>query len=138
MNDPRTSVDWNHTTVLRKRSPKGKQTVENPLAIKSNSPFTVETTRKDTGNKSHTPGVIPNRKLDEATEPDALPTVSLSLGQKIQAGRRAKTPAMTQAQLAQAINVKVAIINDYELGRGMPDNTVINKLERALGVKLRA
>jgi putative transcription factor len=138
MNDPRTSVDWNHTTVLRKHTPKGKQTVENPLAIKGNSLFKVETTRRDTGNHSRTPGVISNRKLDEATEPDALPTVSLSLGQKIQAGRRAKTPAMTQAQLAQAINVKVAIINDYEQGRGIPDNTVINKLERALSVKLRA
>lgn len=138
MNDPRTSVDWNHTTVLRKRLPKGKQTVENPLAIKGNSINTVKTIRKDTGNKSHIPGIIANRKLDEATEPDVIQTVSLSMGQKIQAGRRAKTPPMTQAQLAQAINVKVAIINDYEQGRGIPDNTVINKLERALGVKLRA
>lgn len=137
MNDPRTSVDWNHTTVLRKHAPKGKQTVENPLAIKGNSPFKIETTRKDTSNKSHVPGIISNRKLDEATEPGIIPTVSLSLGQKIQAGRRSKTPPMTQAQLAQAINVKVAIINDYEQGRGIPDNTVINKLERTLGTKLR-
>jgi putative transcription factor len=60
--------------------------------------------------------------------------VGLSLAKKIQQARVAKS--LTQAQLAQKINIKPAIINDYEQGKGVPDNTVITKLARALATKL--
>ena len=44
---------------------------------------------------------------------------------------------MTQAQLAQKVNVKQNVINEYESGKAVPDNALLGKLERALGVKLR-
>ena len=132
MNDPRTSVGWNDVTVLRKSHRNQPKTVENPLGMK---PEKVATERRDTGNKSHEPPKVAAYKLDQADEPDRLPEVGLSLARRIQQARTGKS--LTQAQLAQQINVKPVIINDYEQGKGVPDNTVISKLERALGVKLR-
>ena len=50
------------------------------------------------------------------------------------AARRAKK--MTQAQLAQAINEKPQIIQEYESGKAIPAPAVLSKLSRALGVVL--
>ena len=44
---------------------------------------------------------------------------------------------MTQKELAQSIQVKQQIINDYETGKAIPDSGIINKLQRVLGQKLR-
>jgi putative transcription factor len=43
---------------------------------------------------------------------------------------------MTQAKLAQAINEKPAVINEYENGKAIPNGQIISKIERALGCKL--
>jgi putative transcription factor len=132
MNDPRTSVAWDSVTVLRKSGKNQPKTVENPLVLK---PGNVATERRDTSNKSHEPPKIAAFKLDQANEAYPINEVGLSLARRIQQARTAKS--LTQAQLAQQINVKPAIINVYEQGKGVPDNTVISKLERVLGVKLR-
>ena len=39
--------------------------------------------------------------------------------------------------LLQRINEKPQVVNDYESGRAIPNQQVISKLERAVGVKLR-
>lgn len=44
---------------------------------------------------------------------------------------------LTQAQLAQMINEKPQVIQEYESGKAIPNQQIITKLERALGVKLR-
>ncbi|KAF8659084.1 hypothetical protein HU200_058727 [Digitaria exilis] len=44
---------------------------------------------------------------------------------------------MTQAQLAQMINEKPQVIQEYESGKAIPNQQIIGKLERALGTKLR-
>ncbi|KAE8691851.1 Multiprotein-bridging factor 1a [Hibiscus syriacus] len=44
---------------------------------------------------------------------------------------------LTQAQLAQMINEKPQIIQEYESGKAIPNQQIICKLERALGAKLR-
>lgn len=51
--------------------------------------------------------------------------------------RGEKTPPMTQKDLATKVNEKPSVINDYESGRAVPNQQVLAKLERALGVKLR-
>ena len=43
---------------------------------------------------------------------------------------------MTQAQLAQAINEKPQIIQEYESGKAIPAPAVLSKLARAWGVVL--
>ena len=69
--------------------------------------------------------------------PISLPTrlsVSSALKKSIMAARLAKK--MTQAQLAQAINEKPQIIQEYESGKAIPAPAVLSKLSRALGVVL--
>ncbi|KAK5780468.1 multiprotein-bridging factor 1 PWA37_002554 [Arxiozyma heterogenica] len=44
---------------------------------------------------------------------------------------------MSQKELATKINEKPTVINDYESARAIPNQQVLAKLERALGVKLR-
>ncbi|WVZ04031.1 hypothetical protein V8G54_024837 [Vigna mungo] len=44
---------------------------------------------------------------------------------------------LTQAQLAQVINEKPQVIQEYESGKAIPNQQIIGKLERALGTKLR-
>lgn len=44
---------------------------------------------------------------------------------------------ITQKDLAQMINEKSGVINEYENGRAVPNPNIINKLEKALGTKLR-
>jgi putative transcription factor len=44
---------------------------------------------------------------------------------------------MTQAQLSQLINEKPQIVQEYESGKAIPNQQIIMKLERVLGVKLR-
>ena len=53
----------------------------------------------------------------------------------IQQARLAKK--MSQQQLATAINEKPQVVQEYENGKAIPNQQVLGKLERALGVKLR-
>lgn len=75
-------------------------------------------------------------KLDAETDVLAHATVSLSLSKSIQKARIEKK--WSQAQLAQAINEKPAVINQYESGKALPNNQIISKIERALGTKVRS
>ena len=62
--------------------------------------------------------------------------VSMSLAKTIQQARIARG-FKTQKDLANAVGVKVDIIGGYESGKSIPDNTVMQKLRRVLGVKLK-
>lgn len=44
---------------------------------------------------------------------------------------------MSQKDLAQKVNEKPSIIQEYESGKAIPNPGILGKLERALGVKLR-
>ena len=44
---------------------------------------------------------------------------------------------MTQKQLAQSLQVKPQVVNDYETGKAIQDSNLINKMQRILGTKLR-
>lgn len=76
----------------------------------------------------------PARKLDEQTENVAHARVSQELRMAIQRARLAKK--MPQKDLAAQISEKPGLVNDYESGRAIPTPHMINKLSRALGVKL--
>lgn len=39
---------------------------------------------------------------------------------------------LTQKDLAQKINVRPSVINDYESGKAIPDSKVLNKIKREL------
>ena len=43
----------------------------------------------------------------------------------------------SQKDLAQKINEKPSVLQDYESGKAIPNPQILGKLERTLGVKLR-
>ena len=62
--------------------------------------------------------------------------VSHSMGSMIQQGRIAKG-FKTQKELALAVGVNASIINSYESGKAIPDPSILQKLRRVLGIKLK-
>ncbi|VDK23158.1 unnamed protein product [Taenia asiatica] len=74
-------------------------------------------------------------KLDEETEDFHHATVPLDVGRLIMQGRQDAN--LTQKELATKINEKPQIIAEYEQGKAIPNQTILTKLERALGIKLR-
>lgn len=74
-------------------------------------------------------------KLDRETEELHHDRVTLEVGKVIQRGRQSK--GLTQKDLATKINEKPQVIADYESGRAIPNNQVLGKTERAIGLKLR-
>lgn len=61
--------------------------------------------------------------------------MSLDVCKIIQQARQAK--GLSQKELATKINEKQQVVNEYESGKAIPNNQVMGKLERALGIKLR-
>ncbi|KAK9877929.1 hypothetical protein WA026_020152 [Henosepilachna vigintioctopunctata] len=129
--------DWDTVTVLKKRAPKAS-TMKSEQAVNAarRSGVQVDTQMKygAGSNKQHV-ATKNTAKLDRETEELKHETISLDLGKLIQQGRQSK--GMSQKELATKINEKPQIITDYEAGRGIPNNIIIGKIERALGIKLR-
>jgi len=97
----------------------------------------VDTEKKHAGgtNKSSSSGMVATAaKLDENGATFRHATVSHEFKQALQQARLAKK--VTQAALATAINEKQTVINEYESGKAIPKGDIINKLNRALGVRL--
>ncbi len=89
----------------------------------------VSTMRKDSGTGRNA------LKLELDDENLTHKTVSVDVKKAILQGRLAKK--LTQAQLAQQINEKPQIVQEYESGKAIPNQQILGKLERVLGVKLR-
>lgn len=133
--------DW-EPVVIRKAKPKS-QDLRDPKAVNQalRAGAAVETVKKSDGgtNKKATAGVAVQpasaRKLDELTEPAALDRVPTGVRQGIQKARLGKK--MSQAELAKAICERVQVVQEYENGKAVPNQAVLAKMERTLGVKLR-
>lgn len=128
--------DW-EVAALKRRLP-NKTNINSDAAINAarRQGVAVETQQKYGGgtNKQHV--VTKNTaKLDRETEELKHDKVPIDLGKLIMQGRQAK--GMSQKDLATKICEKPQIVNDYEAGRGIPNNIVIGKIERTLGIKLR-
>ena len=75
------------------------------------------------------------QKLDQ-TELGTHEKVSISMAKTIQQARIAKG-FKTQKDLAVVVGVPVNVINSYESGKAIPDNTILQKLRKVLGVRLK-
>ncbi|GFU76718.1 endothelial differentiation-related factor 1 homolog [Trichonephila clavipes] len=129
--------DWDTVTYLRKKPPKASQ-LRSQQAINAaqRRGLSIETTKKFNAatNKQH--GTSLNTlKLDRETEELHHETISMDVGRLIQQGRSSKN--LTQKDLATRINEKQQVINDYEAGRAVPNQNVLSKIERVIGMKLR-
>lgn len=58
--------------------------------------------------------------------------VDVSFSIKMKQGRNNKN--ITQKELAQKINVKPAVINEYESGRAIPNPKTLNNIKKILGI----
>ena len=73
-------------------------------------------------------------KLDNDNESTRVETVSNEIKTRIIQGRQAKK--LTQKQLANMVQMKPSDIQAYENGKAVPKHQEIQKIQRALGVKL--
>jgi putative transcription factor len=132
------SQDW-EPVVVRKKAPNASAKKDEKAvneARRAGGP--IETIKKFNAgsNKAATSATgLNTKKLDDETEVLAHERVSADLKKNIMQARLEKK--LTQAQLAQQINEKPQIIQEYESGKAIPNNQIIAKLERVLGVKLR-
>lgn len=128
--------DWETVTFLRKKPQKSALKSEQAINRARREGAAIDTQQKWGGgqNKQHVT-TKNTAKLDRETEQLKHDKVSLDLGKLIQQGRQAK--GWSQKDLATRCNEKPQVINDYEAGRGIPNQAVIGKIEKALGVKLR-
>merc|ERR1719160_66502 len=97
----------------------------------------VDTEKKDAGgtNSSASSKMVSTAvKLDEHGDQFKHATVSHEFKLALQQARLAKK--MSQQALATGINEKSSVINEYESGKAIPNGQIINKLNRALGVRL--
>ncbi|KAI5054636.1 hypothetical protein GOP47_0029781 [Adiantum capillus-veneris] len=130
--------DW-EPVIIRKKAPNAAAKRDEKAvneARRAGGP--IETVKKYNAgaNKASTstPG-LNTKKLDEETEVLAHERVSTDLKKAIVQARVDKK--LTQSQLAQLINEKPQIVQDYESGKAIPNQQIISKLERVLGAKLR-
>ncbi|KAJ4708412.1 putative Multiprotein-bridging factor [Melia azedarach] len=129
--------DW-EPVVLHKSKSKAQE-LRDPKAVnqarRSGAP--VQTMKKfdAASNKKTTGPVVNAKKLDEGTEPGSLDRVSVEVRQAIQKARLEKK--MSQAELAKQINERPQVVQEYENGKAVPNQAVLAKMERVLGLKLR-
>ena len=75
------------------------------------------------------------KRLDDDNEGTKVKKIDFGVKINIQKGRQAKD--LTQQQLAHLINEKPSVVADYENGRGVPNESVLQRMEKALGIYLR-
>jgi len=133
------NLDWDSKTVIgfKAKAPKVTRNTSDLNAARRVGAV-VATDKKVTAgtNKAHQ-GTDHQRiaKLDRENEVAPPPKIPPSVGKAIQTARMEKQ--LAQKDLAQKVNEKPSIIQDYEAGKAIPNPQILAKLERALGVKLR-
>ncbi|XP_010276985.1 PREDICTED: multiprotein-bridging factor 1b [Nelumbo nucifera] len=130
--------DW-EPVVIRKKAPtaaaKKDEKAVNAARRMGADIETVKKSNAGTNRAASSSTSLNTRKLDDETENLAHGRVPTELKKNIMQARMDKK--LTQAQLAQMINEKPQVIQEYESGKAIPNQQIIAKLERALGVKLR-
>ncbi|XP_021948330.1 endothelial differentiation-related factor 1 homolog [Folsomia candida] len=124
-------------TILRKK-PMKSSAMKSEQAVNTarRQGAEIDTQQKfGAAQNKHQPSTLNVAKLDRETEELKHATVSLDVGKLIMQGRQAK--GLSQKDLATKICEKPQIIGDYEAGRGIPNQGVLGKIEKVIGLKLR-
>ncbi|KAI9568951.1 multi protein bridging factor 1-domain-containing protein [Boletus coccyginus] len=131
--------DWDSKLVIgfKAKAPKvARNTSELNAARRTGAVVATDKKVAGGGNKAHVgPDHQRIAKLDRENEVAPPPKVNPSVGKAIQTARMDKQ--FTQKELAQKINEKPSVIQDYESGKAIPNPQILSKMERILGVKLR-
>ncbi|EKX74419.1 multiprotein bridging factor type, putative [Theileria equi strain WA] len=128
--------DWKPVVWVKNESVKGPNK-EAALNKARRSGVELETQKKFLGGQNKaTKGFIPGNaaKIENETECFKVERISFAFRTALQKARMDKK--MTQIQLARAINESETTIKEYENGTGIPNGQIVQKLNRALGVRL--
>jgi len=133
------NVEWDSKLVVGKKTKAPKVTKNAADLNAARRAGAVVATEKKvvTGvNKAHQ-GTDHQRivKLDRENEVAPPAKVAPSVGRAMQTARMELK--LSQKDVAQKINEKPSVLQDYESGKAIPNPQILSKLERTLGVKLR-
>jgi len=131
--------DWDSKTVIGFKAKTAKVTrTTSDLNAARRAGAVVATDKKVTGggNKAHQ-GTDHQRiaKLDRDNEVAPPAKIAPNVGRAMQTARMELK--LSQKDVAQKINEKPSILQDYESSKAIPNPQILGKLERVLGVKLR-
>ncbi|PPQ90140.1 hypothetical protein CVT25_012309 [Psilocybe cyanescens] len=130
--------DWESKTIIGSKRSVAKVTKKDSDLNGMTTGSIVATDKKMTagGNKAHQ-GTDHQRiaKLDRENEVAPPPKIAPSVGRAIQDARLELK--FSQKDVAQKVNEKPSVIQDYESSKAIPNPQILGKLERVLGVKLR-
>lgn len=131
----------NHDDTVYLRKPTARTTVvrtQGELNAAARQGTIVETSRATkVSNRAHHVDTDHRRiaQLDRSDDVRPPEPVKLTVSKAISKARMDKK--ITQKELATKINERDTLIRDYEGGKVAPDQQVLSKTERVLGVKLR-
>lgn len=127
------SQDWEPITLHKSKPKSSSKSITQALRTGAQ----IQTIKKhDAGSNKKGPSTaIYARKLDEAAEPAAIERVGIEVRNLIQKARIEKK--LSQSELAKMINERTQVVQEYENGKAVPNQVVLGKMERLLGVKLR-
>ena len=127
--------DWNKFTVLRKTREQQQKNIHLQRQALRDGKFTTQKKQTLGANKSsQSKNDLNTRKLDESSEAQKLKTIDRELSQQIIQARCAKK--LTQDALAKQLNLNVSIIKEYETGKAVINNQILQKICRVLCIKL--
>jgi putative transcription factor len=131
-------MDWDAVTIISKRTTSQK-TLKSKDAINqaARQGGSIVSEKKSNLNQNVKQEGSKIAKVDRLTDEGIFEVqkVGVDVCRAIQQGRRDKE--LTQKELATKINEKPQVVNDYESGRAQPNQQVLQKMERVLGIKLR-
>ncbi|KAG0049481.1 multiprotein-bridging factor 1 [Gryganskiella cystojenkinii] len=130
------NVDWDDQIILRKQAELAKVSrSEADLNAARRAGAPISTERKVVSNAPAGEDFRHIAKVAESPEIIAPKTVTVDVGKVMAKARIEKK--ITQKELSAVVHEKPSVINDYEAGRAVPNQQVLAKIERALGVRLR-
>ncbi|XP_075244971.1 endothelial differentiation-related factor 1-like [Convolutriloba macropyga] len=125
---------WEPVVISKRKQADTKSSKAINQAMRSGAD--IDTQKKYGGGSNQQHAITKNTaKLDRETEELKVDKVPLTVAKAIQQARAAKE--WSQKDLATKVNEKQSVINEYESCKAVPNQQVLGKLERALGVKLR-
>lgn len=135
--------DWDKVTVVGRKAKVGSsgpkerviKTAGQINEARRSGAITSVDKKYGIGNSKSDPEGQRLTRIDRSDEIIVPKKIEASVGKAIQKGRQDKK--LSQKDLATKINEKPTIVNDYEAGRGTPNQQVLAKMERVLGIKLR-
>jgi len=133
------NVDWDSKTVIgnKAKAPKVTRNASDLNAARRADAVVATEKKMASGSNKARQGTDHQRivKLDRENEVAPPAKVASSVGRAMQTARMELK--LSQKDVAQKINEKPSVLQDYESSKAIPNPQILAKLERVLGVKLR-